>query len=425
MAKLFSPTVARWYHISHANLNSFDVHLLPLQPSNDFVCKNRARAAGHIALSLAAPDAQRCGMANLWHSLAEYDFTDTWSCQWHCLSNGSVPVVDFVPGRFVIVEPLALCEAVPIAALGAAPVSALGDADPGPQGGDAAEAGGQEFELLEGDEDELAEDLRQVMEGMESAEAATALDAAASSRAPLETPGEVEDAAGGFSSEEDVGVALARFEAEARPASPGAAGDSEDNMPLSALVPQPRGSPGAASAAPPRPQPKPAPPLPAPAAAPPPPAPLAAARRRAPQYSGHREAHMTWEVPGLGWLKLDTKNHYLAAHCRAPGHGMTCRLNRSVLSSGQPSRQHQGRPFGLLIAWLRAGASFTGPGAAKAHHEMSTRLWAPGEEALCFERRAAARAWAEEQGGLATLFEFNVERPPRAGEGPEPDGLAF
>ena len=124
-------------------------------------------------------------------------------------------------------------------------------------------------------------------------------------------------------------------------------------------------------------------------------------------------------------LKLGTQNHCLAAHCRTPGHGMTCRLNRSALSSGQPSRQHQGRPLGLLIAWLQAGASYTGPDAARRHHEMSTRNWAPGEEALSFERRAAVRAWAEGQGGLATLLELNVEQPPRAGEGPEPGGLAF
>ena len=144
-----------------------------------------------------------------------------------------------------------------------------------------------------------------------------------------------------------------------------------------------------------------------------------------PQYSGYREAHTTWEVPGLGLLKLHTKNLHLAAHCVAPGHGMSCRLNRGVLSSAQQSRHRTGIPFGLFIVGLRAGASYTGPGVAKAHHEMSTRFWAPGEEALSFKRRAAVRAWAEEQGGLATLFELNVERPPRAGEGPEPDGLAF
>eukprot|EP00974_Lingulodinium_polyedra_P001941 183561-Lingulodinium_polyedra.AAC.1 len=99
-------------------------------------------------------------MANPWRAWADFDFTDAWSYQWHCLSDNVVPVAEFVPGRFVSVAPLAMCEVVPIPARGAAPALALGDADPGPHRWDSAEAGGDGFELPECDEDELAEDLR-------------------------------------------------------------------------------------------------------------------------------------------------------------------------------------------------------------------------------------------------------------------------
>ena len=58
VAKLFSPTVSRWYHIAYGNLSSFEMHLLPLQESTSRAHKARARAAGHIALARAAPGAR-------------------------------------------------------------------------------------------------------------------------------------------------------------------------------------------------------------------------------------------------------------------------------------------------------------------------------------------------------------------------------
>ena len=67
-------------------------------------------------------------------------------------------------------------------------------------------------------------------------------------------------------------------------------------------------------------------------------------------------AHPTIQVnvrnDGGSWceFKYDTKERYIAAHCKHPDHGPHCRLNRTVkINLNNPN---QGRPAGLELAWL-------------------------------------------------------------------------
>ena len=67
-------------------------------------------------------------------------------------------------------------------------------------------------------------------------------------------------------------------------------------------------------------------------------------------------AHPTIQVnvrnDGGSWceFKYDTKERYIAAHCKHPDHGPHCRLSRTVkINLNNPN---QGRPAGLELAWL-------------------------------------------------------------------------
>ena len=93
----------------------------------------------------------------------------------------------------------------------------------------------------------------------------------------------------------------------------------------------------------------------APVADPPPAAPVPLAARA---FPGGRRAHTAWELPrGIGVLKYDERLCILAAHCPIEEHGV-CRLNRTLRAAAAPgssgARLAQGRPLGVLLAWLSA-----------------------------------------------------------------------
>lgn len=95
----------------------------------------------------------------------------------------------------------------------------------------------------------------------------------------------------------------------------------------------------------------------------------------------------------------------LDAHCGRCG----AKLNRRFLERtgrGVDATHPQGRPLGLLLAWLQEPCG----GDALVHRSRVTTVTAA--------ERIAARAWGQTVGSLGPLFER--ERPRRAGEPAEP-----
>jgi hypothetical protein len=108
-----------------------------------------------------------------------------------------------------------------------------------------------------------------------------------------------------------------------------------------------------------------------------------------------RFANPNWPVADRGWLVLDISQNSLDAHCSCLKHvnkSNPCRLNRT-LNSGGPSSQ--GRPLGLLVAWL-----FASRGCQKEHKNMLIKkLQTPADlEDLSYDKRKAARVWARSNG---------------------------
>ena len=137
-------------------------------------------------------------------------------------------------------------------------------------------------------------------------------------------------------------------------------------------------------------------------------------RRVAPRVN----VNPVYEVPpGPGTLVFNMVASSLDAHCRQPGHGDGCRLNRTV-KAGRKANGSQGRPVGLLMAWLEDAANHP----TRAAHLAAARAAAPVPEAYTREARQLARdrckaIFAEGTGPLAR------ERPKRPDELSEPEGL--
>lgn len=114
------------------------------------------------------------------------------------------------------------------------------------------------------------------------------------------------------------------------------------------------------------------------------------------------------EVPvNHGFLRFYDKpgRKFVVAHCEAhPG----CRLTRTCIGSDRQGREGQGRPLGLLLAWLGKAPLYAG---AQSHVHMD---FLP-----TLEERRFARDAAGELPGMAALFD-TAERPCRAGEEEEP-----
>lgn len=139
------------------------------------------------------------------------------------------------------------------------------------------------------------------------------------------------------------------------------------------------------------------------------PAQIAPPSRRPPRFEGR---NMIWEVPG-GRIVFNVTAGSLDAHCGNPSHANArnpCRLNRTVSrGSRNPA---QGRPIGMLLAWLSVSDSF--PSRA-AHHAARS-----DGSVLSLVLRRELRIWAMSE-RLGALEHEGARRP---GEDEEPEGLA-
>ena len=123
---------------------------------------------------------------------------------------------------------------------------------------------------------------------------------------------------------------------------------------------------------------------------------------------GREAAHLTKDVEG-GYITVYLADNRMVAHCRRHG-PRECRLTRGLQASAAASRRAQGRPLGLLLAWLRCCDEFADAAEHKGHRPF------PSHEA----RLAARTAFAAEADSEAW---FAVERPRREGEGLEPEAV--
>lgn len=119
-----------------------------------------------------------------------------------------------------------------------------------------------------------------------------------------------------------------------------------------------------------------------------------------------RLAEVTFEIPNLGTLRFYATRNEFVAHCtHQQGHDR-CRLSRSSSASLAGNREGQGRPLGLLVAWLQAAHGFQD---GRAHVRMPRPDLAT---------RQAAREFLKTLEGSGALL--LAERPRRAGEPEEP-----
>lgn len=118
----------------------------------------------------------------------------------------------------------------------------------------------------------------------------------------------------------------------------------------------------------------------------------------------------------LGVIKWNAAAKSLDAHCRLRNH--RCRLNCAVnrTTQGGAAGSAQGRPLGMLVAWLRAGRH---PDAIDrdSHFGMRSRA-----DILSPVDRLEARLWVEDQPALAD-FRSKERQDLWPGEGLEPEGL--
>ena len=113
------------------------------------------------------------------------------------------------------------------------------------------------------------------------------------------------------------------------------------------------------------------------------------------------------DVPG-GNLRFYTKKQEIVAHCTE--HSEDCRKARTVKPSSAPSRSGQGRPIGLLVAWLNDPDSHACAQGISAAH---TRTSVPRYQ----DRLTAREAFNQIPG--SSIFAQH-ERPRRANEDEEP-----
>jgi hypothetical protein len=137
-----------------------------------------------------------------------------------------------------------------------------------------------------------------------------------------------------------------------------------------------------------------------------------AAEHAGPRLSGSREAHMCSAHLAHGSIRLYEKLNCFVAECTYPGHGR-CRLTRKSTAHCNPSRYAQGRPLGLLAAWLKAAPSYT----SQAEHSNPFVACS-----FTFAERVSSRGELSAQPGYAALA--MCERPSRDGEGEEPENCA-
>jgi hypothetical protein len=120
------------------------------------------------------------------------------------------------------------------------------------------------------------------------------------------------------------------------------------------------------------------------------------------------------EFPNRSTISLYSDGRFEAV-CRHPDHTPSgkCRLTRTSCESADPGAEAQGRPLGLLSAWVLATSDFS----TREEHCNVFALYILDSEA-----RQAARNRLLALPGGALLLE--AERAPREAEGPEPAGWA-
>ena len=115
----------------------------------------------------------------------------------------------------------------------------------------------------------------------------------------------------------------------------------------------------------------------------------------------------------IRYYTKDKERPYFTATCRycTPGDILheDCRVSRAAYESKLVSRSAQGRPLGLLMAWLL----LPDPGTKALHVDLI--------ETLSMEQREAGRKFVLGLAGSEVLFD--VERPAGLGEPQTADGL--
>ena len=137
-----------------------------------------------------------------------------------------------------------------------------------------------------------------------------------------------------------------------------------------------------------------------------------AAEPAAPRLSGPRGAHLSSVQVGHGSIKFYEKLNCFVAECTCPGHGRR-RLTRKSIAHSHTSRSAQGRPLGLLAAWLKAASTYS----SQADHSNPFVACS-----FSLAERASSRRELRSQPGYAALA--TCERPSRGGEGEEPENCA-
>lgn len=120
---------------------------------------------------------------------------------------------------------------------------------------------------------------------------------------------------------------------------------------------------------------------------------------------------------GLAVFKFDASTQQFSAHCNFPSHGRLCRLRRTVKASTR--NDAQGRPGGLLLAWVANAELYSSLEEHQAAGQKGTVEW---QEWAQFEHRARHRQ-AMRGKPVSAALQGN-ERARLAGEGEEPVGFA-
>ena len=134
--------------------------------------------------------------------------------------------------------------------------------------------------------------------------------------------------------------------------------------------------------------------------------------------TGDRRApHRTWAADIRGdanaQLKYDGVSQ-ITAHCKHAEHGRLCRLRRSLRANDRNAAQ--GRPGGLLLAWLEAAGTYD---SQQSHQAAGRKNSLDMVGAFSLANRQRCRSWADGDPEVRACL-AELERPPRPGEGHEP-----
>ena len=134
--------------------------------------------------------------------------------------------------------------------------------------------------------------------------------------------------------------------------------------------------------------------------------------------TGDRRApHRTWAADIRGDAKAQLKYDgvsQITAHCKHAEHGRLCRLRRSLRANDRNAAQ--GRPGGLLLAWLEAAGTYD---SQQSHQAAGRKNSLDMVGAFSLANRQRCRSWADGDPEVRACL-AELERPLRPGEGHEP-----